>query len=156
MVNHTFHIILQQKVYIHNLIKEYPMKDLVNEGRHLQDSFKDKLKEAPMDVAPTAPSKADMHYKINHPVLTVLKIEQDKRGFSSNRGTTYMTIIFGFKQPMKMDMPDIEQLKKDAWRIASDLCEKWNNYNTDHFPSKPQEVGNTIVVPVRVEHWTGD
>ena len=51
------------------------MKDLVNEGRHLQDSFKNKLKESPMD-APTGPSKADEHYKINHPVLTILKIEE--------------------------------------------------------------------------------
>ncbi len=117
--------------------------------------LKDILKEDSTEI-PTGPSKADEHYKINHPVLTVLKVEQDKRGFSSNRGTTYMNIIFGFKQTTIANMPDIEQLKKDASKIARDLCEKWNDYNTDHYSGKPNEVDNTIVVPVRVEHWTGD
>ena len=131
------------------------MKDLVNEGRHLQDNFKSKLKEAPMN-APTGPSKADVHYKINHPVLTFLKIEDDKRGFSSNRGTTYTTITFGFKSPAINNMTDPEMLFRDAEKIARELCKKWDDYNTDNYAGKPKQDGNTIVVPVRVEHWTGD
>ena len=131
------------------------MKDLVNEGRHLQDSFKNKLKESPMD-APTGPSKADEHYKINHPVLTILKIEDDKRGYSSNRGTTYTNITFGFKSPGIDTMTDPEMLMGDAKKIARELCKKWDNYNTDNFAGNPKQVGNTIVVPVKVEHWTGD
>lgn len=131
------------------------MKDLVNEGRHLQDSFKNKLKEEPMDN-PTGPSKADEHYKINHPVLTILKIEDDKRGYSSNRGTTYTNITFGFKSPEIDTMTDTEMLMADAKGIARELCKKWDNYNTDNFAGNPKQVGNTIVVPVKVEHWTGD
>ena len=131
------------------------MKDLVNEGRNLQDNFKNRLKEAPMD-APTGPSKADVHYKINHPVLTILKIEDDKRGFSSNRGTTYTNITFGFKSSGIDTMTDPETLMGDAKKIARELCKKWDNYNTDNFAGNPKQVGNTIVVPVKVEHWTGD
>ncbi len=135
------------------------MKDLVNEGRHLQDSFKNKLKEAPMDMAmnaPTGPSKADVHYKINHPVLTILKIEDDKRGYSSNRGTTYTNITFGFKSPGIDAMTNTEMLMRDASKIAREICKKWDDYNTDNFAGNPKQVDNTIVVPVRVEHWTGD
>ena len=131
------------------------MKDLVNEGRHLQDNFKDKLKEAPMD-APTGPSKADVHYKINHPVLTILKIEDDKSGYSSNRGTTYTNITFGLKSPAINNVDSPEMLMSDAKKIARELCKKWDNYNTDNFAGNPKQVGNTIVVPVKVEHWTGD
>jgi hypothetical protein len=131
------------------------MKDLVNEGRNLQDSFKNKLKESPMD-APTGPSKADVHYKINHPVLTILTIQEDKAGFSSNRGTTGMKIVFGLKSPAINKMTSPEALMRDASIIAREICEKLNNYNTDHFSGKPRQEENTIVVPVRVEHWTGD
>lgn len=128
------------------------MKDLVNEGRHLQDKFKDKLKEAL-----TGPSKADIHYKVNHPILTILTIQDDKSGFSgSNRGTTRMRIVFGFKSsPMDIDdNPDM--IMRDASNIARDICEKLDNYNTTHNVGKPQKEGDNIIVPVRVEHWTGD
>ena len=135
------------------------MKDLVNEGRHLQDSFKDKLKEAPMDVAPTAPSKADMHYKINHPVLTLLGIDRDKSGFSSLRASkTSMTMMFG----LKSQVDNIERLKMDARKIARTICEMLDNYNTDHRPGTPLTVYNAdlkrdvIQVPITVSHWTGD
>jgi len=131
------------------------MKDLVNEGRNLQDNFKNKLKEAPMGMS-TGTSKADEHYKINHPVLTILTIQHDKGGFSSNRGTTRMEIVFGLKSPAVNTMTDPEMIMRDASKIARDICEKLNNYNTDHYPSRPMQKDNTIVVPVRVEHWTGD
>ena len=131
------------------------MKDLVNEGRHLQDNFKDRLKESPMDK-PIGPSKADEHYKINHPVLTIVKIEDDKRGYSSNRGTTYTNITFGYKDGGTMSMANLEGLLRDASNIARDLCKKWDDYNTDNYAGKAKAVGDTIVVPVRVEHWTGD
>ena len=135
------------------------MKDLVSEGRHLQDSFKDKLKESPMYVAPTAPSKADMHYKINHPVLTLLGIDRDKSGFSSLRASkTSMTMMFG----LKSQVDNIERLKMDARKIATTICQMLDNYNTDHRPGTPLAVYNpdlkrdVIVVPITVSHWTGD
>jgi hypothetical protein len=131
------------------------MKDLVNEGRNLQDNFKNKLKESPMD-APTGPSKADVHYKVNHPVLTILTIQHDKGGFSSNRGTTNMKIVFGFKSDTVNAMTDSQTLMRDASIIARDICNKLDDYNTTHNTGRPQQEGNTIVVPVRVEHWTGD
>jgi hypothetical protein len=131
------------------------MKDLVNEGRNLQDNFKNKLKESPMD-APTGPSKADVHYKVNHPVLTILTIQHDKGEFSSNRGTTSMKIIFGFKSDTVNAMTDSQTLMRDASIIARDICNKLDDYNTTHNTGRPQQEGNTIVVPVRVEHWTGD
>lgn len=117
--------------------------------------LKDILKENESDT-PTGPSKADEHYKLNHPVLTILKIEDDKRGYSSNRGTTYTNITFGFKSPAINNVTDPEMLLRDAEKIARELCKKWDNYNTDNHAGKPKQVGNTIVVPVRVEHWTGD
>jgi hypothetical protein len=131
------------------------MKDLVNEGRHLQDSFKNRLKESPMD-APTGPSKADEHYKINHPILTILKIQHDKGEFSSNRGNTRMQIVFGLKSTGIGNMPNPEIIMRDASNIARDICGKLDNYNTTHNSGRPQQEGNTIIVPVRVEHWTGD
>lgn len=137
------------------------MKDLVNEGRHLQDNFKDRLvKEDPMvSSAITAPSKADLHYKINHPVLTLLGVDSDKSAFTSLRASkTSMTITFGFKS----QVTDIELLKRDASKISRTLCEMWDNYNTDHRPGKPTAVysqelkKDVIIVPVSVSHWTGD
>jgi hypothetical protein len=127
------------------------MKDLVNEGRHLQDKFKDKLKEEL-----TGSSKADIHYKINHPVLTILTIQDDKSAFSGNRGTTRMQIVFGLKSPAINTMADPEMLMRDASKIALDICGKLDNYNTTHNSGRPQQQGNNIIVPVRVEHWTGD
>jgi hypothetical protein len=127
------------------------MKDLVNEGRHLQDNFKNKLKEES-----TGPSKADVHYKINHPVLTVLTIQDDKSGFSGNRGTTSMQIVFGFKSPAINTMTDPEMLMRDAPKIARSICDKLDNYNTSHNAGRPMQKGDNIIVPVRVEHWTGD
>lgn len=131
------------------------MKDLVNEGRHLQDSFKNRLKESPMD-APTGPSKADVHYKVNHPVLTILTIQDDKSGFSGNRGTTSMQIVFGFKSSATNTMTNPEMLMRDASKIARSICDKLDNYNTSHNSGRPIQKGDNIIVPVRVEHWTGD
>lgn len=127
------------------------MKDLVNEGRHLQDNFKNKLKEES-----TGPSKADLHYKINHPVLTVLTIREDKSGYSSNRGTTKMQIVFGFKSNSTDTMMDPQALMRDASIISRDICDKLENYNTSYSSGRPEQKEDTIVVPVRVEHWTGD
>lgn len=131
------------------------MKDLVNEGRNLQDNFKNTLKESPMD-APTGPSKADVHYKINHPLLTILTIQEDKGNFSSNRGTTSMQIVFGFKSSAINTMTDPEMLMRDASKIARSICDKLDNYNTSHNAGRPIQKGDNIIVPVRVEHWTGD
>ena len=137
------------------------MKDLVNEGRNLQDNFKNKLvKEDPM-MSPviTAPSKADVHYKINHPVLTLLGIDHDKSGFSSLRASkTSMTMTFGLKSQADYT----QSLKMDASKIARTICEMLDNYNTDHSPGKPLAVYDSdlkrdvIVVPITVSHWTGD
>jgi hypothetical protein len=137
------------------------MKDLVNEGRNLQDVFKNKLvKENPM-MSPsiTAPSKSDVHYKINHPVLTLLGIESDKSGFSSLRATkTSMTMMFGFKS----QVDNVESLKMDARKIARNICQMLDNYNTDHRPGTPLGVYNpdikqdVILVPISVSHWTGE
>jgi hypothetical protein len=117
--------------------------------------LKDILKESPMD-APTGPSKADVHYKINHPILTILTIQEDKGSFSSNRGTTSMQIVFGLKSPTTNTMTNPEMLMSDASKIARSICEKLNNYNTDHFSGRPIQKGDNIIVPIRVEHWTGD
>ena len=137
------------------------MKDLVNEGRNLQDNFKEKLvKENPMESPSiTGPSKLDTHYKINHPVLTLLSIDRDKSGFTSLRASkTSMTITFG----LKSQVTDLESLKRDASKIARTVCEMWDNYNTDHRPGTPLTVYNAdlkrdvIQVPITVSHWTGD
>jgi hypothetical protein len=117
--------------------------------------LKDILKEDNTDV-PTGPSKADVHYKISHPTLTVLKIEHDKGGFSSNRGTTRMNIIFGFKSNTTDINGNSEMLLRDASKIARDICSKLDDYNTTHNSGRPEQKGNNIIVPVRVEHWTGD
>jgi hypothetical protein len=117
--------------------------------------LKDILKESPMD-APTGPSKADVHYKINHPILTILTIQEDKGSFSSNRGTTSMQIVFGLKSPTNNTMTDPEMLMRDASKIARSICDKLDNYNTSHNAGRPMQKGDNIIVPVRVEHWTGD
>jgi hypothetical protein len=127
------------------------MKDLVNEGRHLQDNFKNKLKEES-----TGPSKADVHYKINHPILSIVTIQDDKSGFSGNRGTTRMQIVFGMKSDGMNQMIDSDKLMRDASIIATDICKKLENYNTSYNSGRPIQRGDNIIVPVRVEHWTGD
>ena len=137
------------------------MTDLVNEGRNLQDNFKNKLVEENPMMSPsiTAPSKADVHYKINHPVLTLLGIDRDKSGFSSVRASkTSMTMTFG----LKSQVDDVESLKMDARKIARTICEMLDNYNTDRRLGTPLAVYNSdlkrdvIVVPITVSHWTGD
>jgi hypothetical protein len=117
--------------------------------------LKDILKEDDMGVT-TGPSKADVHYKVNHPILTILTIKDDKSGYSHNRGTTRMQIIFGMKSNGMGQMMDPDKLMRDASIISSDICKKLENYNTSYSSGRPQQEGNTIVVPVRVEHWTGD
>ena len=112
-----------------------------------------------MSPSITAPSKADVHYKINHPVLTLLGIDRDKSGFSSLRATkTSMTMMFGFKS----QVDNIESLKMDARKIARTICQMLDNYNTDYSPGTPLSVYNpdikqdVIIVPISVSHWTGD
>ena len=134
------------------------MKDLVNEGRHLQDNFKDKLvKENPM-ISPTiaTPSKLDAHYKINHPVLTLLSIKQsggESKSMSSSQSIMIMT--FGLKTSDTNSM-DSESLMKDASKIAKMICDLLDNYNTDHYTGRPSQKENTIIIPIKVTTWTGD
>jgi hypothetical protein len=134
------------------------MKDLVNEGRHLQDNFKNKLvKEDPM-MSPTisASSKLDAHYKINHPVLTLLSIKQsggESKSMSSSQSMMIMT--FGLKSS-DTTMMDSESLMKDASKIARMICDLLDNYNTDHYPGRPSQKENTIIIPIKVTTWTGD
>lgn len=134
------------------------MKDLVNEGRNLQDNFKNKLvKENPMmNPVITAPSKLDAHYKINHPVLTLLSIKQsggESKSMSSSQSMMIMT--FALKSS-DTTMVDAESLMKDASKIARMICDLLDNYNTDHYPGRPSQKENTIIIPIKVTTWTGD
>ena len=134
------------------------MKDLVNEGRNLQENFKNKLvKEDPM-MSPTisASSKLDAHYKINHPVLTLLSIKQsggESKSMSSSQSIMIMT--FGLKSS-DTTMVNAESLMKDASKIARMICDLLDNYNTDHYPGRPSQKENTITIPIKVTTWTGD
>lgn len=135
------------------------MKDLVNEGRKLQDGFKNKLiKENPMaNPNIKGQSKLDIHYKINHPVLTLLSVNQlggANQSMSSAQSTMMMT--FGLKSPGINTMSDPEMLMRDASKIVRMICDLLDNYNTDHFPGRPSQKGDTIIVPVKVTTWTGD
>lgn len=135
------------------------MKDLVNEGRNLQDSFKNKLiKENPtMDSNITGLSKLDKHYKINHPVLTLLSIQQSggqTKSMSSSQSVMIMT--FGLKSPSIDTMPNPDMLMRDASKIARMICDLLDNYNTDHYPGRPSQRDNTITIPIKVTTWTGD
>lgn len=135
------------------------MKDLVNEGRNLQDNFKNKLvKEDPM-MSPviTAPSKLDAHYKINHPVLTLLSIQQsggETKSMSSSQSIMIMT--FGLKSRDINTKTNPEMLMRDASKIARTICDLLDNYNTDHYPGRPSQKDNTITIPIKVTTWTGD
>lgn len=134
------------------------MKDLVNEGRNLQDNFKNNLvKEDPM-MSPTisASSKLDAHYKINHPVLTLLSIKQsggESKSMSSSQSIMIMT--FGFKS-FDTNRMNTESLMNDASKIATMICDLLDNYNTDHYPGRPSQKDNTITIPIKVTTWTGD
>ena len=134
------------------------MKDLVNEGRHLQDNFKDNLvKENPM-ISSTieTPSKLDAHYKINHSVLTLLSIKPsggESKSMSSSQSIMIMT--FGLKSSDK-NMVDFVPLIKDASKIAKMICDLLDNYNTDHYTGRPSQKENTIIIPIKVTTWTGD
>jgi len=135
------------------------MKDLVNEGRKLQDGFKNKLiKENPMaNPNIKGQSKLDIHYKINHPVLTLLSIQQsggESKSMSSAQSTMMMT--FGFKSPGINTMSDPEMLFRDAGKIAKMICDLLDNYNTDHYPGRPTQKGSSIIIPIKVTTWTGD
>jgi len=134
------------------------MKDLVNEGRNLQDNFKNKLvKENPMmNPSIDTPSKLDTHYKINHPVLTLLSIQQsggESKSMSSSQSIMIMT--FGLKSS-DTTMVNAESLMKDAIKIARMICDLLDNYNTDHYPGRPSQKENTITIPIKVTTWTGD
>ena len=131
------------------------MKDLVNEGRHLQDNFKDKLvKENPM-ISPTiaTPSKLDVHYKINHPLLSIKQSGGESKSMSSSQSIMIMT--FGLKSS-DTNMMDSASLMKDASKIAKMICDLLDNYNTDHYTGRPSQKENTIIIPIKVTTWTGD
>lgn len=135
------------------------MKDLVNEGRNLQDSFKNKLiKENPMmDSNVTGLSKLDSHYKINHPILTLLSIQQsggETKSMSSSQSIMIMT--FGLKSRDINTKTNPEMLMRDASKIARTICDLLDNYNTDHYPGRPSQKDNTITIPIKVTTWTGD
>lgn len=143
------------------------MKDLVNEGRHLQDNFKEKLvKENPMQLSSidtlaqkpeTSPSKLDKHYKINHPLLTLLKIESSNDGVNSFSSSQYiMRMIFGIKSSTANTMTNPDSLMRDAGKIARMICDLLDNYNTDHYPGRPMIKDNNITIPIKVTTWTGD
>jgi hypothetical protein len=53
-------------------------------------------------------------------------------------------------------MINSDKLMRDASIIATDICKKLENYNTSYNSGRPIEKGDNIIVPVRVEHWTGD
>ena len=135
------------------------MKDLVNEGRNLQDNFKDRLiKEDPM-MSPTisASSKLDAHYKINHPILTLLSIkESGSESKSMSSSQSIMTMTFGLKSPGIDTITNPEMLMRDASKIARMICDLLDNYNTDHYPGRPSQKANTITIPIKVTTWTGD
>jgi len=135
------------------------MKDLVNEGRNLQDNFKNKLvKENPMmNPAISSPSKLDAHYKINHPVLTLLSIQQsggESKSMSSSQSMMIMT--FGLKSSAIDNTTNPDMLMRDASKIARMICDLLDNYNTDHYPGRPSQKENTIIIPIKVTTWTGD
>lgn len=134
------------------------MRDLVNEGRNLQEKFNNKLLKEDPTVSPsvTTPSKLDVHYKINHPVLTLLSIKQSggvSKSMSSSQSMMIMT--FGLKSS-DTNMMDSESLMKDASKIARMICDLLDNYNTDHYPGRPSQKENTIIIPIKVTNWTGD
>jgi len=135
------------------------MKDLVNEGRKLQDGFKNKLiKENPMANSNIkGQSKLDIHYKINHPVLTLLSINQldsSNKSMSSIQSTMMMT--FGLKSSNINTMSDPEMLMRDAGKIAKMICDLLDNYNTNHYLGRPIMKDNMITIPIKVTTWTGD
>lgn len=135
------------------------MRDLVNEGRNLQDNFNNKLvKENPlMNPAIDKPSKLDTHYKINHPVLTLLSIKQsggESKSMSSSQSMMIMT--FGLKSSDVNNLGNSEVLMRDASKIARMICDLLDNYNTDHYPGRPSHRDNTITIPIKVTTWTGD
>jgi hypothetical protein len=109
-------------------------------------------------MSPTisASSKLDAHYKINHPVLTLLSIKQsggESKSMSSSQSMMIMT--FGLKSS-DTTMMDSESLMKDASKIARMICDLLDNYNTDHYPGRPSQKENTIIIPIKVTTWTGD
>lgn len=143
------------------------MKDLINEGRNLQDNFKKKLvKESPIQIAPidtigqtkiVASSKLDKHYKINHPTLTLLKIEQSSDPVKSlSSSQLVMNMIFGIKSPVTNSNANPETLMRDASKIARMICNLLDNYNTDHNPGRPMIKDKNIIIPIKVTTWTGD
>jgi hypothetical protein len=109
-------------------------------------------------MSPTisASSKLDVHYKINHPVLTLLSIKQsggESKSMSSSQSIMIMT--FGFKS-FDTNRMNTESLMKDASKIARMICDLLDNYNTDHYPGRPSQKENTITIPIKVTTWTGD
>ncbi len=93
---------------------------------------------------------------MEHPILKIKEIKEDKSGYFGNRGNSKITIIMDFKSLDAANNIDGEELLRDASKYAKVLCNKWDNYNTDHRTGKPQRVGDEIIIPISVSHWTGD
>ena len=91
-----------------------------------------------------------------HSILNIKEIKQDKTGYFGNSGNSKITVIMDFKSVESANNIDGEELLRDASKYTRTLCNKWDNYNTDHRVGNPQRVGDEIIIPISVSHWTGD
>jgi hypothetical protein len=93
---------------------------------------------------------------MEHQILKIKEIKEDKTGYFGNSGNSKITVIMDFKSVDAANTIDGEELLRDASKYARLLCKKWDNYNTDHRTGQPQRIGNEIVIPISVSHWTGE
>jgi hypothetical protein len=93
---------------------------------------------------------------MEHPILKIKEINEDRRGYFGNRGSTKITLTLDFKSPESADTMDEESIIRDSYNFVNSISKKWDNYNTSHRTGTPQRVGDQIIVPVTVSHWTGE
>jgi hypothetical protein len=93
---------------------------------------------------------------LEHPILKIKEIKEDRTGYFGNRGNSKITLILDFKSLDSANRIDDEELIRDSYKLANSLSKKWDNYNTSHRVGTPQRLDDEIIVPITVSHWTGD
>jgi hypothetical protein len=93
---------------------------------------------------------------MEHPILKIKEIKEDRTGYFGNRGSSKITLILDFKSLESANRIDDEELIRDSYKLANHLSKKWDNYNTSHRVGTPQRLDDEMIVPITVSHWTGD
>ena len=58
---------------------------------------------------------------MEHPILKIKEINEDRRGYFGNRGSTKITLTLDFKSPESADTMDEESIIRDSYNFVNSI-----------------------------------